>query len=152
MNSKIATVFDCSVYTLNKIHDRAGNITVLEDRQMPFPLERIYYLYDVPGGSERGAHAHKEMHHLMIAASGSFDVILDDGVNKKIVGLNRPYYGLHIPPGIWVELTNFSSGAISLNIVSTKYDESDYIREYTEFLNFKKDQIPDGFQILSGAD
>ena len=132
-----SSIFNCCVVELNKIHDRAGNITVIEAWQLPFAFKRIYYLYDVPGGADRGGHAHKEMHHLMVAASGSYDVILDDGVNKKVVELNRPNYGLHIPPGIWVELINFSSGAISLNIVSTKYSESDYIRDYQEFLMIK---------------
>lgn len=132
------TVFDCSIIELPKIYDRAGNITVMEDVQLPFPMKRIYYLYDVPGGADRGAHAHYEMHHFMIAASGSFDVILDDGEFKRNVVLNRPYFGLHIPPGIWVKLINFSSGAISLNFVSTEYDEKDYIRNYDTFIECKK--------------
>lgn len=134
---KKTSIFHCSVIELEKIHDRAGNISVVEEWQLPFPLKRIYYLYDVPSGADRGGHAHKVMHHYMIAASGAFQVILNDGRNKKVVELNRPNYGLHIPPGIWVELINFSSGAISLNIVSTNYDESDYIRDYNEFLLFK---------------
>ena len=135
------SVFNCCLVELNKIHDRAGNITVVEDSQLPFPLKRIYYLYDVPAGVERGAHAHKEMHHFMVAASGSFDVILDDGKNKKVVKLNKPNYGLHIPPGIWTALVNFSSGAVSLNLVSTKFDESDYIRDYNEYILIKKQKL-----------
>lgn len=133
------SIFNCSVIELNKIHSRSGNITVVEKWQLPFPIKRVFYLFDVPGGSQRGGHGHKEMHHLIVAASGSFEVILDDGKNKKVVKLNRPNYGLHIPPGIWVELSNFSSGAISLNIVSTKYDELDYIRNYKDFLLFKNE-------------
>ena len=133
-----STIYNCNVIELKKISSRSGNITVIEKRnQFSFPIRRLYYLYDVPSGADRGAHAHKEMHHFMIAASGSFDVIMDDGRNKKIVQLNRPNFGLYIPPGIWVELINFSSGAISLNLVSTKYDESDYIRDYQDFLMIK---------------
>ncbi|MBN1598675.1 MAG: WxcM-like domain-containing protein [Bacteroidales bacterium] len=129
------TVYDCCIIKLTKIHDRAGNITVVEENvDLPFPVKRVYYLYDVPSGADRGGHAHKELHHFMVAASGAFDVIVDDGRNKKIVELNRPDYGLYIPPGIWVELINFSAGAISLNLVSDYFSEEDYIREYDEFL------------------
>ena len=135
MKEKIS-VYSCSIIQLPKIHDRAGNITVVEDWHLPFPLKRIYYLYDVPGGADRGAHAHYEMQSIIVAASGSFDVILDDGINKRSITLNRPYYGIHIPPGIWKELINFSSGAIALNLVSTNYDPEDYIRDYDNFLKF----------------
>lgn len=129
------TVYDCCIIKLTKIHDRAGNITVVEENvDLPFPVKRVYYLYDVPSGADRGGHAHKELHHFMVAASGAFDVIVDDGRNKKIVELNRPDYGLYIPPGIWVELINFSAGAISLNLVSDYFSEEDYIREYDDFL------------------
>lgn len=139
---KETTIYDCSLNELNKIHDRAGNITVIENNMIfPFSFKRIYYLYDVPGGTERGGHAHHEMHHFMVAASGAFNVVLDDGKNKKKVELNRPDYGLHIPPGIWVELINFSSGSISLNMVSTKFDELDYIRNYEDFLMIKSKRI-----------
>ena len=134
----LTSIFNCSMIEFKKIHDRAGSLTVVEDGQLPFPLKRIYYLYDVPSGADRGGHAHKVMHHFMVAASGAFHVVLDDGKNKKVIELNRPNYGLHIPPGIWVELINFSSGAISLNIVSTNYDESDYMRDYQAFLLSKK--------------
>lgn len=128
------TIYDCYVIDFSKISNRAGNITVVEGQtNLPFDVKRIYYLYDVPGGSERGGHAHRELYHLMVAASGCYDVILDDGKNKKIVELNRPQYGLYIPPGIWVELLNFSSGAISLNLVDKKYDEADYVRDYNNF-------------------
>ena len=133
-----STIYDCSVIELNKIHNRAGNITVVEeDINIPFPIKRIYYLYDVPGGGERGGHAHKELKQLLIAASGCFDVVLDDGINKKVVELNRPYFGLLIVPGIWRELINFSSGAICLVLASEKYEKSDYIRDIIEFRNYK---------------
>ena len=133
-----STVYDSSILALNKIHNQAGNITVIEsDRDVPFLIRRTYYLYDVPGGGSRGGHAHKELYQLIIAASGSFDVLLDDGVNKKIVQLNRPYYGLLVVPGLWRELFEFSSGAICLVFTSHKYDESDYIRDYDEFKTWK---------------
>jgi len=137
MNKK-ATIYDCFIVKLKKIHDRAGNITVVEENgDLPFKIKRIFYLYDVPSGAERGGHAHRELHHFIVAASGSYDVILDDGKNKKIIQLNRPDYGLYIPPWIWSELINFSSGAISLNLVSTIFEEEDYIRDYQEFIRLK---------------
>jgi dTDP-4-dehydrorhamnose 3,5-epimerase-like enzyme len=127
------------VVEMEKNHNPAGNITVYQNgASQPFDVKRIYYLYDVPGGSERGGHAHKELHQLIVAASGSFDVIVDDGRNKKIIQLNRPYYGLLIVPGIWREIVNFSSGAICLVLASEKYSEDDYIRDYTEFHELKK--------------
>lgn len=133
------TIFDCSVLELPKIHNRAGNITPIENlKNIPFATERIYYLYDVPGGENRGGHAHKNLNQLLIAVSGAFDVILDDGMNKRTITLNRPYFGLHIVPGIWRELSNFSSGAICLVLASHKYDEMDYIRDYEKFKDFKK--------------
>jgi hypothetical protein len=101
---------------------------------IPFEIERVFYLYDIPGGEDRGAHAHKECHQLLIAASGSFDIEMNDGVNKRTVSLNRPYFGLHIPPGIWAAEKSFSSGAICLVLASHKYIEKDYIRDYQEFL------------------
>src|SRR5690606_15144941 len=104
---------------------------------VPFSIKRAYYLYDVPGGGSRGGHAHKELYQLIIAASGSFDVLLDDGINKKIVQLNRPYYGLMVVPGLWRELFEFSSGAICLVLTSEIYIESDYIRNYDDFLSWK---------------
>lgn len=137
---KKSTIYDCFVVELNKIHNRAGNITVIEENvQLPFVIKRIYYLYDIPSGADRGAHAHRELEHFMIAASGSFEVMLNDGRNKKVVELNRPNIGIYIPPGIWVEVLNFSSGAISLNFVSEKYDETDYIREYDDFIKRKNE-------------
>ena len=120
---------------LPKVKNRAGNITVLENNiEIPFSVKRIFYLYDIPGGESRGAHSHKECHQFLVAASGSFEVLLDDGKVKKTVQLNQPYRGLHIPPGIWASEINFSSGSICLVLASHEYDESDYIRDYEEFL------------------
>lgn len=133
-----SSVFDCVVLPLNKIHNRAGNITIVEgEKNIPFEIKRVYYLYDVPGGEARGGHAHKELYQLIVAAGGSFDVLLDDGANKKIVTLNRPDYGLMVVPGIWRELFEFSSGATCLVMASHTYDENDYIRDYSEFLAYK---------------
>jgi hypothetical protein len=135
---KTSTVYDCNILVLNKIHNVSGNITVLEsNHNIPFSISRVYYLYDIPGGESRGGHAHKELYQLIVAASGSFDVLLDDGVNKKIVKLNRPNYGLLVVPGLWRELFEFSSGAICLVLTSHKYDALDYIRDYDEFINMK---------------
>jgi len=134
-----STVFNCNVLTLPKIHNRAGNITALNNSvDIPFDVNRVYYLYDVPGGEGRGGHAHKELQQLIVAVSGSFDITLDDGRIKKTVSLNRPYYGLHIVPGIWRDLTNFSSGAICLVLASHIYDANDYIRDYEDFLRIKR--------------
>jgi len=133
------TVFDCSIIHFPKIQNRAGNITPIQNNiESPFSIKRVYYLYDVPGGESRGAHAHKELEQLIIAASGSFDVTIDDGKNKKTISLNRPNYGLHLKPGMWRELSNFSSGSICLVLASLLYAESDYIRDYEEFKLFKK--------------
>ena len=132
------TVFDCSVIELPKIHNRAGNITSIQNNvEIPFDVKRIYYLYDVPGGEQRGGHGHRELQQLIIAASGSFDLLIDDGTNKRTINLNRPYQGLLMPHGIWRELLNFSSGAVCLVLASLKYDENDYFRDYDEFLMFK---------------
>jgi hypothetical protein len=131
---KNSTVFDCSILPLSKIHNRAGNITVVTGNEtLPFPIRRIYYLYDVPGGEERGGHAHRGLHQLIVAVSGSFEVMLDDGKNKKIVRLNRPDYGLLVIPGIWRELFEFSSGSVCLVLASEVYSENDYLRDYSEF-------------------
>lgn len=133
-----SSVYECSILPLNKIHNRAGNITIVEGQEnVPFDVKRIYYLYDIPGGENRGGHAHRDLRQLIVAASGSFDVILDDGINKKIVTLNRPDYGLMVVPGIWRELIEFSSGAICLVLASEVYNEDDYIREYHDFKDFK---------------
>jgi len=123
---------------LNKIHNRAGNITIVEGKKnIPFDIKRVYYLYDIPGGEDRGGHAHKELRQLIIAASGSFNVLLDDGMNKKVVTLNRSYFGLLVVPGIWREIMEFSSGAICLVLASDVYREEDYIRIYSDFLKMK---------------
>jgi len=129
------SVARCQIINLPKISDPRGNLTFVEaNRHIPFNFSRIYYLYDVPGGSERGGHAHKNLHQFMIAMSGSFDVLLDDGKNKRKVSLNRSHYGLYICPMIWRELDNFSSGAVCMVIASEYYDEADYIRNYDQFL------------------
>lgn len=134
------SVYDCVILPLNKIHNRAGNITIVEgNKNIPFDVKRIYYLYDIPGGEDRGGHAHKELRQLIIAASGSFNVLLDDGLNKKVVNLNRPDYGLLVVPGIWRELMEFSSGAICLVLASEKYEESDYLRKYEHFMIYRND-------------
>lgn len=138
MNNRY-TVFDCHIIHFPKIHNRAGNITPVQNSiEVPFEIKRVYYLYDVPGGESRGAHAHRNLQQVIIAAGGSFDVTLDDGKNRKTVQLNRPYFGLHIFPGMWRDLSNFSSGAICLVLASGLYDPKDYIRDYEEFLEFKK--------------
>jgi hypothetical protein len=125
----------CKIIDLPKIADQRGNLTFIEGgHQIPFAIQRVYYLYDVPGGSERGGHAHKGLHQLIIAISGSFDVILDDGENKKRVHLNRSYNGLYVCPMIWRELCNFSSASVCLVLASNKYDEDDYYRDYDEFM------------------
>jgi hypothetical protein len=133
-----SSIYDCVILPLNKISSRAGNITIIEGGlNVPFEVKRLYYLYDVPGGESRGGHAHRDLRQLIVAASGSFDVLLDDGVNKKVVSLNRPNYGLLVVPGIWRELMEFSSGSICWVLASEIYTEDDYIREYNDFLNFK---------------
>lgn len=137
MNSN--SVYDCSVVELDKHHsDRKGNISVVENlKDIPFEVKRTYYLYDVPGGESRGGHAHKELRQIIIAASGSFTVTLDDGRVKRTFMLNRPYQGLYVVPGIWRTLEDFSSGAVCLVLASEGYDEGDYIRAYDEFVKFK---------------
>ena len=138
MNNRQTTVEDCKQVSLPKIQNRSGNITVLENgHNMPFDTKRIFYLYDIPGGESRGAHAHKECHQFIIATSGSFEVKLEDGNDKLIVSLNQPNIGLHIPPGIWASEVNFSGGAICLVLASHAYNEKDYIRNYTEFKKWK---------------
>jgi hypothetical protein len=125
----------CRVIDLPKIHEPRGNLTFIESNsQIPFAIERVYYLYDVPGGSERGGHAHKGLHQLIIAMSGSFDVVLDDGKDKKRVHLNRSYQGLYVCPMIWRELDNFSSGSVCMVLASNRYDEADYFRDYADFM------------------
>ena len=134
-----STVYDCTIIELDKHHsDRKGNISVVENsKDVPFDVKRTYYLYDVPGGESRGGHAHRELRQLIVAASGSFTVTLDDGNVKRTFTLNRPYQGLYIVPGIWRTLDDFSSGAVCLVLASQGYDEADYIRDYQEFLKYK---------------
>ncbi len=131
---------DCFIVNLDKHHsDRKGNLSVVENgKDVSFDVKRVYYLYDVPGGESRGGHAHKALFQLIVAASGSFAVTLDDGREKKVFVLNRPYQGLFVVPGIWRSLDDFSSGAVCLVLASEKYDEEDYIRDYDSFLDLKK--------------
>jgi WxcM-like, C-terminal len=133
------TVFDCSIIYLPKIKSRAGNITPVHNNvEVPFDIKRVFYLYDIPGGESRGAHAHIECHQFLIAASGSFEVLLDDGKTQRQIMLNRSDAGLHIPPGIWASEINFSSGSICLVFASSLYDEKDYIRDYQSFLSYNR--------------
>lgn len=139
--TKKTSVFNCSVIELPRIKNRAGNITpVNNSKDIPFEVKRVFYIYDIPGGEDRGAHSHRKCHQFIIAASGSFEIELNDGKNKRTVVLNRPYYGLHIPPGIWAAEKGFSSGAVCLVLTSHKYDEKDYIRKYEEFEKFKYEE------------
>lgn len=134
-------VSDCLLTELPKHPDERGNLTVVEGgKNIPFDIERVYYLYDIPAGEERGGHAHRQLRQLIVAVSGSFDVILDDGSSKKVISLNRPFQGITIVPGIWREIVNFSSGAICLVIASLHYDETDYIRDYNDFLKIKSNE------------
>jgi len=135
------SVFDCSLCELNKMHDAEGNLTFMyENIHVPFPINRVFYSYDIPGGEDRGAHAHKECHQFLIAASGSFEVVLDDGINKRTVLLNRPFWGLHVPPGIWASEQGFSSGSICLVLASHGYDADDYIRNYDDYLKYLEEK------------
>jgi dTDP-4-dehydrorhamnose 3,5-epimerase-like enzyme len=129
---------ECKVILLPKIADPRGNLTFIEgDRHIPFAIQRVYYLYDVPGGAERGGHAHKELHQLIIAMSGSFDVVLDDGAERKRFHLNRSYAGLYVCPMIWRGIDNFSSGSVCMVLASNRYDEDDYYRDYAEYVNVR---------------
>lgn len=136
---KLHNVFDCSMIELDKHHsDRRGNLTVVENaKTLPFDVKRVYYLYDVPGGESRGAHAHKELEQLIVAVSGSFTVTLDDGYCKRTFFLNRPYQGLYVKPGMWRDLGDFSSGAVCMVLASEVYQAEDYIRSYEEFIDFR---------------
>lgn len=126
---------NCRIIELPKITDPRGNLTFVEgNNHIPFNIRRVYYLYDVPGGAERGGHSHKELHELIIAMSGSFDVVLDEGRNKKRYHLNRSYFGLYVCPMIWRELDNFSSGSVCMVLASNRYDEADYYRDYNDYL------------------
>lgn len=133
------SVYDCSIVELDKHHHEKGNITVVENGvSVPFGIKRVYYLYDVPGGESRGGHAHKDLYQLIVAASGSFTVTLDDGKVKRTFLLNRPYQALMVVPGIWRTLDDFSSGAVCLVLASECYTEDDYIRDYAEFITYTK--------------
>jgi hypothetical protein len=128
------SVYDCALIKLPQVGGRSGNITSVNNAmELPFDIKRVFYLYDIPGGESRGAHAHKECHQFLIAVSGSFEVLLNDGLTERLAQLNRPYYGLHIPPGIWASEINFSAGSICLVLASHVYNETDYIRDYAEF-------------------
>ena len=133
------SVFDCSIIELDRHYEkRFGNLSVVENgKTLPFDVKRVYYLYDIPGGASRGAHAHKELEQFIVAASGSFTVTLDDGKCKRNFFLNRPYQGLYVKPGIWRDLADFSSGAVAMVLASEMYKQEDYIREYEEFIAFK---------------
>ena len=125
----------CRILRLPRITDSRGNLTFVEgDRHIPFPIRRVYYLYDVPGGADRAGHAHKVLHQFLVAMSGSFDVIVDDGANRERIHLNRSYFGLYLPPMIWREIDNFSSGSVCMALASELYDEEDYIRDHDAFL------------------
>ena len=132
-------MFDCTMIELDKHHsDRKGNLCVVENgRTLPFDVKRVYYLYDVPGGAERGSHAHRDLSQLIIAASGSFTVTLDDGKCKLSFFLNRPYQGLYVKPGMWRILEDFSSGAVCMVLASDIYNKEDYIRDYNDFLDYR---------------
>lgn len=137
---RAATIDDCELITLPRHSERSGSLTSLENsKDVPFDVKRIFYLYDIPGGENRGGHAHKACHQMLVAASGAFDVKVSDGKNEKVYRLDRPYYGLHVPPGVWAEELNFSSGSICLVLTSEHFDEADYWRDYAEFLHFKQE-------------
>ena len=133
------SVFDCSIIELDRHHDqKLGNLTVVENgKTLPFDVKRVYYLYDIPGGEDRGAHAHRDLEQLIIAVSGSFTVTLDDGKSKRSFFLNRPYQGLYVKPGMWRDLVDFSSGAVCMVLASDVYKKEDYIRDYSEFLEYR---------------
>lgn len=133
------SVYDCSVIELPKIETVGGNITPVHGNiNVPFDIKRVFYSYDIPGGESRGAHAHRECHQFLVAASGAYEVLLDDGVNRRTVLLNRPFFGLHVPPGIWTSEQAFSSGSICLVLASHGYTEEDYIRDYDDYLAYIK--------------
>jgi dTDP-4-dehydrorhamnose 3,5-epimerase-like enzyme len=141
---KCGNIEKCQIVNFPKITDFRGNLSFIEEnRQIPFEIKRVYYLYDVPSGATRGGHAHKELQQVVIALSGSFDVVLDDGHDRRTFFLNRPHYGLYIPPRIWRELENFSSNSVALSLVSEVYDESDYVRNYDAF----KQMVKDGWKL-----
>ncbi len=137
LEQRYSPLSECKIINFPVVHDVRGNLSFIEEnRQIPFQIKRVYYLYDVPSGATRGGHAHKALHQVVIALSGSFEIILDDGYNKRSFFLNRPHYGIYIPPRVWRELENFSSNSVALSLVSEVYDESDYIRNYDAFKSY----------------
>jgi dTDP-4-dehydrorhamnose 3,5-epimerase-like enzyme len=141
ITSLMTTIHNCTVLDITKVHDTRGNLSVIEGDALPFVMKRVYYLYDIPSGGRRGGHSHLNQQEFLVALSGSFDVILNDGNEKKIVTLNKPNVGLLIPNGIWRELENFSSGAVCLVLASGMFEEADYIRDFTDFKS-SKNRIP----------
>ena len=140
ISNQYNTVYDCTFIDLPVVRNRAGNITPVQgNNTISFPIERIFYIYDIPSGSKRGMHAHKHCHEILVAVSGSFEVELDDGVNKRTVLLNRPMYGLHIPPGVWATEKEYSSGVVCLALASQAYDTDDYINNYADFKKYRSD-------------
>lgn len=132
------TIGDCKLIELPKFLDQRGNLSFVQNNaQIPFLIKRTYWLYDVPGGECRGGHAYRETEEFVIAMSGSFEVTIDDGIEKKTILLNRSYYGLYIPKGLWREMGNFSTNSLALELASTNYDPEDYVRSYEVFLNLK---------------
>lgn len=137
---KGATVDDCLIIEVPRVHFRAGNISIVDGiKEVPFRVRRLFWIYDIPAGVARGAHAHRECHQFIVAASGSFEVEVDDGEKRKVFYLNRPFCGLHVPPGIWAHEMKFSAGAICLVLTSHEYNESDYIRDYSEYKSYRHD-------------
>jgi len=133
------TIDDCNIIELPKVSDPRGNLTFVDgDNHLPFEIKRVFYLYDVPTGADRGAHAHRRLNQFIVCLSGSFDVSVDDGKSSSLIHLNRPWKGVHIPPMIWASEINFDAGSVCLVMASDKYDESDYIRDYDEFLRLVK--------------
>lgn len=134
----MSKIKDCKIIELPKIHDLRGNLSYIEEgRHFPFKIERMYWIYDVPGGQSRGGHAFKKQHEMIVALSGSFDVVIDDGTSRKVISLNRSYFALYIPSGIWRELENFSTNSLAMVLSSTYYSAEDYIRDYDEFVKSK---------------
>ncbi len=139
-DARKTTVYDCTILQMPVVHNEAGNITALNnDLEIPFEIKRVYYLYDVPSGESRGGHAHKALHQLILAGSGSFDITVHDGLIQRTFQLNRPDYGVYLPPGLWRELTNFSAGSLCLVLASEKYLETDYIYDFDTFKSIKHD-------------
>jgi dTDP-4-dehydrorhamnose 3,5-epimerase-like enzyme len=134
------TLSDVKLISLPKIEDPRGNLSIIEEEnQIPFKIERTYWIYDVPGGQVRGGHAFKNQQEFIVALSGSFDVVVDDGINKHTYSLNRSYVGLYLPVGLWRQIQNFSTNSLAMLLSSTQYSEDDYIREYDDFLNYKRE-------------